>query len=480
MPTPLTSLAGKSGRAVRARRLRFRQCARRWSPAAPTSRAGTTTKPRARRPCRVCRPADRRPADGGLVAFFDSFVLAPGVPLTHPQPHWTVDLAREGRASRSSATSNCSAGSGARLRPGSPFRRDHRHQREVDHDGLDRASLRMFRLRRLRRRQYRDADPRAGAAGTRPRPRRRMLVVPDRSRAVARSVRRRAAQRDARSPRSSRHDGALRRHQGTADRRRRSRRRLHRRSDHGGRLRSRRASTKTAADRKSSTLADGHGLWHSLCRRYSCFVAPAGGVSALLADLSGIGSLRGAHNGQNAAAAVAALGPHGYETDRRRRRRSRSFPGLKHRLEEIGRRGKCAVRQRFQGDERRCRRKGAAVVRQGALDSRRQGEKRAASIPLRPLFSRVDGGLSRRRSVRCVRRRTRKRKRCAVRRNVRTLPAAVARAADCRGGERGSQPPSSCCRPRARRSINIPISKSAVTISAALVTELIADGAQRR
>src|SRR5688500_5958990 len=25
---------------------------------------------------------------------FSSFVLSPGVPLTHPRPHWTVDLAR--------------------------------------------------------------------------------------------------------------------------------------------------------------------------------------------------------------------------------------------------------------------------------------------------------------------------------------------------------------------------------------------------
>ena len=25
---------------------------------------------------------------------FDAFVLSPGVPLTHPKPHWTVDLAR--------------------------------------------------------------------------------------------------------------------------------------------------------------------------------------------------------------------------------------------------------------------------------------------------------------------------------------------------------------------------------------------------
>ena len=26
-------------------------------------------------------------------ADFSAFVLSPGVPLTHPKPHWTVDLA---------------------------------------------------------------------------------------------------------------------------------------------------------------------------------------------------------------------------------------------------------------------------------------------------------------------------------------------------------------------------------------------------
>src|SRR5262245_53833536 len=35
--------------------------------------------------------ADLRGIDWSAVA---AFVLAPGVPLTHPKPHWSVDLAR--------------------------------------------------------------------------------------------------------------------------------------------------------------------------------------------------------------------------------------------------------------------------------------------------------------------------------------------------------------------------------------------------
>jgi UDP-N-acetylmuramoylalanine--D-glutamate ligase len=63
------------------------------------------------------------------------------------------------------------------------------------------------------------------------------------------------------------------------------------------------------------------------------------GRSSPIADLAGIASLRGQHNGQNAAAAVAALGPHGFDVDSVQKGLA-NFPGLPHRLEEIGRRGK--------------------------------------------------------------------------------------------------------------------------------------------
>jgi UDP-N-acetylmuramoylalanine--D-glutamate ligase len=49
--------------------------------------------------------------------------------------------------------------------------------------------------------------------------------------------------------------------------------------------------------------------------------------------------LRGQHNGQNAAAAIAALGPRGFDLERVAEG-LRSFPGLPHRLEEVGRKGK--------------------------------------------------------------------------------------------------------------------------------------------
>jgi UDP-N-acetylmuramoylalanine--D-glutamate ligase len=58
----------------------------------------------------------------------------------------------------------------------------------------------------------------------------------------------------------------------------------------------------------------------------------------VVADLSGIGSLRGAHNAENAAAAAAAALRLGV-TEETIQRALRTFPGLPHRMEEIGRRG---------------------------------------------------------------------------------------------------------------------------------------------
>jgi UDP-N-acetylmuramoylalanine--D-glutamate ligase len=60
---------------------------------------------------------------------------------------------------------------------------------------------------------------------------------------------------------------------------------------------------------------------------------------AVLADLAGIRTLRGQHNAQNAAAALAALLP--FKLDSGLIQKAlRSFPGLAHRLEEVGRAGR--------------------------------------------------------------------------------------------------------------------------------------------
>jgi UDP-N-acetylmuramoylalanine--D-glutamate ligase len=64
----------------------------------------------------------------------------------------------------------------------------------------------------------------------------------------------------------------------------------------------------------------------------------AGKDAEEVADLAGIGSLRGAHNAQNAMAAVAVCSALGLD-DAAICAGLRSFPGLAHRMEEIGRNG---------------------------------------------------------------------------------------------------------------------------------------------
>ena len=83
----------------------------------------------------------------------------------------------------------------ARARAGGAVRRHHRHQRQVDDDGADRASPGVGGFRRPARRQYRHRDPVARSPRVGPRPRDRVLVLPDRSRALARSLGRYPAQR---------------------------------------------------------------------------------------------------------------------------------------------------------------------------------------------------------------------------------------------------------------------------------------------
>lgn len=68
------------------------------------------------------------------------------------------------------------------------------------------------------------------------------------------------------------------------------------------------------------------------------FWAHEGGIDEI-ASLEGIGSLRGAHNAQNALAAIVACLSVGLSLEEIRTG-LKSFPGLAHRMEQVGRRGK--------------------------------------------------------------------------------------------------------------------------------------------
>lgn len=96
--------------------------------------------------------------------------------------------------------------------------------------------------------------------------------------------------------------------------------------------RAERAGTHVVRISVRQPLAD--GVW----RDGSAIVLSEKGVERFRLDLAGISSLRGAHNAQNAAAAFAAaraigLAPEVIAIGMRR------FPGLAHRMEEVGRKG---------------------------------------------------------------------------------------------------------------------------------------------
>jgi UDP-N-acetylmuramoylalanine--D-glutamate ligase len=70
-----------------------------------------------------------------------------------------------------------------------------------------------------------------------------------------------------------------------------------------------------------------------------CILQAEGGATREIAHLGGIGSLRGVHNAQNAACASAAALALGLEP-KAIQSGLRSFPGLAHRMEQVGRKGR--------------------------------------------------------------------------------------------------------------------------------------------
>ena len=66
-----------------------------------------------------------------------------------------------------------------------------------------------------------------------------------------------------------------------------------------------------------------------------------------------------------------------------------SFPGLAHRMEEVGRIGKTALHQRFQGHQRRCHGAGAGLLSRYFLDRGRQAQGRRHREPGATIFPRI-------------------------------------------------------------------------------------------
>ncbi len=93
-----------------------------------------------------------------------------------------------------------------------------------------------------------------------------------------------------------------------------------------------RAGTKVVRISRRHPLADG------IYAEGTKLIHATNGAALPLADLDGIQTLRGSHNAQNAAAAVAACLAVGVSADEIRAGLA-SFPGLKHRMQPVGKRG---------------------------------------------------------------------------------------------------------------------------------------------
>jgi UDP-N-acetylmuramoylalanine--D-glutamate ligase len=93
-----------------------------------------------------------------------------------------------------------------------------------------------------------------------------------------------------------------------------------------------------AAGVRTERISARHAVGQGVFAEGARLKRASGGEFSDFTDLAGVGSLRGAHNVQNAAAAIAtalALGLSPAEIEAG----LRSFPGLAHRMEQVGRRG---------------------------------------------------------------------------------------------------------------------------------------------
>ena len=299
---------------------------------------------------------------------FAALVLAPGVPLTHPKPHWTVERAkaagvevigdielfvRERRVARGKVA----------------FRCDHRHQRQVDDDRADRPHRQERRARRRARRQHRHADFR---------------LCRRRRRAAIHVIECSSFQIDF-APTLDPSVGLL----------------INITPDHIDRH----GSLENYAAIKERLVAASRvaliGVDDEFCREIFARLKPDGeaydardfaaavaladvfvedhrifvkGAAKPVVDLRDAPALRGEHNGQNAAfafAAARALGLSGEEIGKG----LASFPGLAHRMEQVGRDGRVLFVNDSKATNADAAEKALKSFTRHLLDSRRQAER---------------------------------------------------------------------------------------------------------
>ena len=295
-------------------------------------------------PLTTMRGASRRPQAAGIATAdlrkadwskFAALVLAPGVPLTHPAPHWTVQLAQQAGV-EVIGDIELFCRERRRVAPDAPLV-------AITGTNGNRRRRRWLHISRHRR-----AWTRSSAAISAPRSCRSLRRKPAGStssnvRRTRSILRLRSIRRSASSLISARITSIV-----TA------RWNITRQSRNVSSPAFRREGPPSSAS-MTNGAAQSPIVWSNPASPWCEFQcgtnwptgftsssnassAPAEGKASSIAEIAGIGSLRGQHNAQNAACATAAalalgLSPAAIQLG------LRSFPGLAHRMEEVGRRG---------------------------------------------------------------------------------------------------------------------------------------------
>lgn len=150
------------------------------------------------------------------------------------------------------------------------------------------------------------------------------------------------------------------------------------------------AAMADAAERRGARverISVAHAVTRGYVARGTTLIRVRDGAEELVADLAGIGSLRGAHNAQNALAAVAAVSALGV-SDAEIRAGLATFPGLDHRMQGIARLGRVL----FVNDSKATNADAVekALSSYEAIHWIAGGKAKAGGIePLRPYFPRI-------------------------------------------------------------------------------------------